>query len=265
MRRLTFHLSVDILAFNLRESRGRKMAERDPIDLIRDQLSRVEEMAGLYADHENFKHWHSEVKTILEKIFGSKSIYYQNFLALRFREMSVRAFASAEIDKINAARYKKDVENVKNILQSAIKELTLDRTLFKKIQTTPKTVEVTLKGEYFISSGIEQSDLMEAIKNAFDGSGLSPVPGTEAPRKEKPLSQRIDQIKRARFGIYDLSNPERSDTILELGAALGLGKEAMIICRKGSPLPEALKPLNRIEYENASDLTEKLRKKAHHG
>jgi hypothetical protein len=241
------------------------MPERDPIDVIRDQLGRVEEMAGLHADHENFKHWHSEIKTILEKIFGSKSIHYQNFLALRFREMSVRTFASVEIDKINAARYKKDIENVKNILQSAIKELTLDRTLFKKIQTTPKTVEVTLKGEYFISSGIEESDLIDAIKNAFEGSGLTPVPGTEPPQKGKPLPQRIDQIKRAKLGIYDLSNPERPDTLLELGAALGLGKEALILCRKGSPLPEALKPLNRIEYENLSEFTEKLRKRVHHG
>ena len=241
------------------------MPERDPIDVVRDQLVRVEEMAGLHADHENFKHWHSEIKTILEKIFGSKSIHYQNFLALRFREMTVKAFASTEIDKINAARYKKDVENVRNILQSAIKELTLDRTLFKKIQTTPKTVEVTLKGEYFISSAIEESDLIEAIRNAFEGTGLNPIPGMEAPRKEKPLPQRIDQIKRAKLGIYDLSNPIRPDTLLELGAALGLAKEAMILCRKGSSLPEALKPLNRIEYENGPDLTEKLKKKFHSG
>ena len=239
------------------------MPERDPIDVIRDQLARVDEMTGLHADHENFKQWHSEIKTILEKIFGSKSIHYQNFLALRFREMSVKAFASAEIDKINATRYKKDVENVRNILQSAIKELTLDRTLFKKIQTTPKTVEVTLKGEYFISSGIEESDLMDAIKNAFEGSGMNPVSGTEDSQKGKPLPQRIDQIKRAKLGIYDLSNAERPDALLELGAALALGKEAFILCRKGSPLPEALKPLNRIEYEDGPDLTEKLKKKVH--
>jgi len=241
------------------------MPERDPIDVIRDQLGRVEEMAGLHAEDEHFKHWHSEIKTILEKIFGSKSIHYQNFLALRFREMSVKTFASVEIDKINAARYKKDIENVKNILQSAIKELTLDRTLFKKIQTTPKTVEVTLKGEYFISSGIEEPDLIDAIKNAFEGSGLSPVAGMEAPQKGKPVPQRIDQIKRAKLGIYDLSNPERPDSLLELGAALGLGKEAMILCRKGSSLPETLKQLNRIEYENGPDLTEKLKKKFHCG
>ena len=89
------------------------MAERDPIDLIKDRLNRLEEMAGLHADHENFKHWHSETKTILEKIFSSKSIHYQNFLALRFREMSVKAFASVEIDKINATRYRKDLETCK--------------------------------------------------------------------------------------------------------------------------------------------------------
>ncbi len=239
------------------------MPERDPIELIKEQLNRADEMPGLHADHENFKHWQSETKTILEKVFGSKSIHYQNFLALRFREMSVKAFASAEIGKVNAARYKKDLENVKNILQSAIKELTLDRTLFKNIQTTPKTVEFTLKEEYFISSGVEEPDLIQAIKSAFEGSGQSPILDTEASRKEKPLHQRIDQIKRARFGIYDLSTPEKTDTLLELGVALGMGKETIIICRKGSPLPEATKSLNRIEYENVSDLTEKLKRKVH--
>ena len=237
------------------------MVERDPIDLIKEQLNRVDETAGLHADHEYFKHWHSETKTILEKVFGSKSIRYQNFLALRFREMSVKAFASTEIDKINTARYKKDLENVKNILQSAIKELTLDRTLFKKIQTTPKTVEVSLKGEYFISSGIEEPDLIRAVKNAFEGSGLSPILDIEASEKGESLQQRINQIKHTKFGIYDLSVPGNTDTYLELGIALGMGKEVILIHKKGSPLPETMKKLNRIEYENVSDLIEKLRKK----
>ena len=109
------------------------MPEKDPIDLIREQFNRVEGLAGLHADHEVFKQWHTETKTILEKVFSPKSVHTQNFLALRFREMSVKVFASTEINKMNAARYKKDLENVKNILQAAIKELTLDRTLFKKL------------------------------------------------------------------------------------------------------------------------------------
>ena len=237
------------------------MPERDPIELIRGQLNGADEIAGLHVDHENFKHWHSETKTILEKVFSSKSIHYQSFLALRFREMSVHAFASTEIEKINAARYKKDLENAKNILQSAIKELTLDRTLFKKIQTTPETVEISLKGEYFISSGIQESGLTQAIKSAFEGSGLNPICGVEASQKGESLHQRIDQIKRARFGIYDLSTPEKTNTLLELGAALGMSKEAVIIYKKGSPLPEMMKQLNRIEYEDVSDLTEKLKRR----
>jgi len=239
------------------------MAERDPIDLIKDQLNRLDEISGLHAEHENFKHRHSETKMILEKTFGSKSIHCQNFLALRFREMSVKAFASTEIDKMNAARFKKDIENVKTILQSAIKELALDRTLFKKIQTTPKTVEVTLKGEYFISSGIEEPELIQAVKTAFEGSELIPILGSEASRKGESLHQRIDRIKRSRFGIYDLSIPERMDSLLELGMALGMGKEVILIYKKGSPLLETIKPLNPIEYENTAELIEKLRRKVH--
>src|SRR4030042_1501150 len=165
------------------------MSERDPIELIRGQLSRADEMAGLFVDHEKFKNWHSETKTILEKTFSPKSIHFQSFLALRFREMSVQSFASTEIEKINAARYKKDLETARNILQSAIKELTLDRTLFKKIQTTPETVEVSLKGEYFVSSGIQEPELIQAIKNVLEGSGLTPILGLEASQKEEPLHQ----------------------------------------------------------------------------
>ncbi len=239
------------------------MPERDPIELIKDLLSRVDEMAGLHADHENFKQWQSEIRTILEKAFSSKSIRYQNFLALRFREMSVQAFALAEIEKINAGRYKKDLDHAKNILQSAIKELTLDRTLFKKIQTTPETVDVSLKGEYFISSGILEPEMIQAIQLSFEGTGLNLMRDFECLQKPKPLPYRIDQIKRAKLGIYDLSTPEKANPLLELGAALGMGKEAIIIYKKGSILPETLYQLNRIEYESASDLTEKLRKKVH--
>jgi len=87
------------------------MAERDPIVLIKEQLSRADGLAGLHPDHEAFKQWHTETRTILEKAFSPKSVHCQNFAALRFREMSVKAFASPEIDKINSARYKRDLEN----------------------------------------------------------------------------------------------------------------------------------------------------------
>lgn len=231
------------------------MTEKDPIDLIKEQSSKVEGMTGLHSDHEGFKNWHTETKTILEKVFSTKSIHYQSFVALRFREMSVKAFASPEIDKINTSRYKKDLENARSLLQSAIKELTLDRTLFKRIQTTPKTVDVFIKGEYFISSGSQQPEIIQAMESAFEGSGLSPIYGAQN------INQRMDQIRLARFGIYNLSVPERADVLLELGMALAMGKEILIIHGKDTPLPESLKPLKRIEYESPSDFTEKLKEK----
>jgi hypothetical protein len=231
------------------------MPERDPIDLIKEQLSRMDELAGLHTNHETFRKWHGETKTILEKAFTPKSIHCQSFGALKFREMGPTPFSSPEIDKINAARYKKDFETARNILHGAVKELTLDRTLFKRIQTTPQSVEVAMKGEYYLSSGIDSPELIRNIQTFFEEKGFTPLHG-----KEVSFHQRIEWIKRTSFGIYDLSTPERADTLLELGTALGLGKRVVILYKKGEALPEAIKPFDRIEYESASDLTEKLKK-----
>jgi hypothetical protein len=236
-----------------------KMPERDPIDLIREQLNRMDDLVGLHEDHEAFKQWHLEMKMILEKAFSSKSIHYQSFSALRFREMGAKAFASHEIDKINAARYKKDLENARNILQTAIKELTLDRTLFKKLQTTPKTVDISLHGKYFLSSGISDAGKINAIESALQGSGLSHLYGNETFQKGDPLRQRIEQIREARIGIFDLSAPVKDEVLIELGSALGMGKEIIIIYKTGSLLPEVIKSLNKIEYENLPELTQKLK------
>jgi len=237
------------------------MSERDPIDLIKDQLNRWEELAGLHPEHELFKQWQAETRTILEKVFSPKSTHVQNFMALRFREVSVKAFDSPEIDKMNSARYKRDLENSKTILLSAIKELTLDRTLFKKIQTTPKTVEVSLKGEYFISSGMTDPEMRRAIELAFEGSGLTSVCGSDAPREKESLDHRIDQIRRARFGIYDLSSPKKEEVLLELGIALGMGKEIMILYQKGSRFSEMMRKFPKIEYENLTELTDQLKRR----
>jgi len=237
------------------------MSERDPIDLIKNQLNRWEGLAGLHPGHELFKQWQTETRTILEKVFSPKSTHCQNFMALRFLEVSVKAFDSPEIDKMNSARYKRDLENSKTILLSAIKELTLDRTLFKKIQTTPETVEVFLKGEYFISSGMTDPEMRRAIELAFEGSGLTSVCGGDAPREGEFLDHRIDQIRRARFGIYDLSSPKKEEVLLELGIAIGMGKEITIIYQKGSRFSEMMRKFPKIEYENLPELTGKLKRR----
>jgi hypothetical protein len=237
------------------------MPERDPIDLIRDQLSKADTMASLHADHEAFKQWYSETKIILEKCFSPKSVYTQSFLALKYREITVKAFGSPEIEKINTARYRRDLENAKNVLQGAIKELTLDRTLFKKIPTTPKTVDVPIQGECFLSMGSPESSMVQAIGQAFEGSGLNLIWSNETSRKAESLLQRIDKLRRVRLGIFVLGVPEETDVLVELGIALGMGKETGVFHRKGIILPNTLQLLEPKEYGDPSELTEKLRQR----
>ncbi len=69
-----------------------KMPERDPIDLIKEQMESMEGLSGLHANHDTFKRWHGETKTILEKAFTPKSIHCQTFGALKFREMGHTLF-----------------------------------------------------------------------------------------------------------------------------------------------------------------------------
>lgn len=236
------------------------MAERDPVEVLREQVGRIEGLTSLHADHEVFRQWLAETRGLLEQTFSPKSLHYQSFLALRFKEVTVKAFASAEIDKINAQRFRRDLEQAKTILQGAIKELTLDRTFFRKIQTTPRSVEATLKGEYLVGPGIEDPFILEAIEKAFEGSGLSKVSTGQADSAKDLLKERFERIKRARISVFDLSRPENREVYLELGAALALGKTVIITHERGAQVPNWLKSVTAIEYQDPLSLTRALKK-----
>jgi hypothetical protein len=102
--------------------------------------------------------------------------------------------------------------------------------------------------------------MVKAVESAFEGSGLQPIRGSEAIQKGDPINQTIEQIRRARLGIYPIISSEKEEVLVEIGIALGLGKEIILIYKKGGPISGLLKQLNSIEYEHFSDLTEKLKK-----
>jgi hypothetical protein len=237
------------------------MSERDPIDVIREQLSQLEGLAGLAPDHDSFRSWFNETQAILEKAFTAKSIHCQSFLALRFREVSIKGFASQEIDKINTARFKKDLDHAKTLLQGAIKELTLDRTLFKKLQTTPQTVDVRLRGEYLLMPPEIDPATSQAVRSCLEDLGLTPVAESGFSSGRRAFAETVEQIRKSRIGLYDFSGPGRIEALLSLGAALGLGKKAILLCPRGTGLPEVLDGVDRIEYEKPTDLCELLAKK----
>ena len=66
-------------------------------------------------------------------------------------------------------------------------------------------------------------------------------------------------IAESRFGIYDISNPEKPNVFITLGAAIALDFPYYIIVRKVTIIPSDLQGLDRIEYQSFEDLRKQLR------
>jgi hypothetical protein len=119
--------------------------------------------------------------------------------------------------------------------------------------------------QYFVAhefSRAEVDDLRKAIAKALAGSGLRAYYADNEVREGHIFKDKIlPKIAATRFGIYDLSNPEKPNVFMELGAAMGMGKPYFIICRQGTKLPSDVQGLDRIEYESYVDLTRQLKGK----
>jgi len=119
--------------------------------------------------------------------------------------------------------------------------------------------------QYFVAhefSPAEMDDLRRAIAEALAGSGLRPYYADSEVREGHIFRDKIvPKIRATRFGIYDLSNPEKPNVFMELGAAIGMGKPYFIICRQSTKLPSDVLGLDRIEYESYAHLTRELKAK----
>ena len=123
------------------------------------------------------------------------------------------------------------------------------------------TVDVPFQGDCFLSVGPSELQLVQAIEMALAGGDLNLTCSDETSRKSEPLRERIEKIRRAKLGIFSLSVPEEADILVELGIALGMGKEVWVVHRKGTLIREALQFLDQIEYEDLPGLTEAMRKR----
>jgi predicted nucleotide-binding protein len=119
--------------------------------------------------------------------------------------------------------------------------------------------------QYFVAHEFtpeKTDDLRRAIDEALADSGLTPYYADNEVRQGHILTEKIvPKIRSTRFGIYDLSNPDKPNVFLELGAAIGMGKPYLIICERGTKLPSDVLGLDRIEYDSYVDLTRQLRAK----
>jgi hypothetical protein len=129
----------------------------------------------------------------------------------------------------------------------------------------PSKVAPITRKEYFVAhefSAEKKDDLRGAIENALAGLGLTPYYADNELRQGHIFTDKIlPEIRHTRFGIYDISNPQKPNVFLELGAAIAMEKPYFIICKSGTDIPADLEGLDRIEYQSYADLTKQLRVK----
>ncbi len=118
---------------------------------------------------------------------------------------------------------------------------------------------------YFVAhefSAEKKDDLRRAIEEALAASGLTPYYADVEVRQGHIFMDKIlPKIRHTRFGIYDISNPQKANVFLELGAAIAMGKPYFIVCWRDTEIPADLQGLDRIEYQSYSDLTDQLKAK----
>jgi len=107
------------------------------------------------------------------------------------------------------------------------------------------------------------ADLRQAVDSALKDSGLVAYYADKelVPNKQILLDKIIPVIHHSAFGIYDISNPEKPNVFLELGAGLARRKICIITCKLGTDIPSNLQGIDRIEYRSFEDLGAQLRVK----
>ena len=106
-------------------------------------------------------------------------------------------------------------------------------------------------------------DLRNTIDSALKGSGLTCYYADHKllPGKQVFLDKILPVIHHSAFGIYDISNPAKTNVYLELGAGLARRKTCVITCKQGTPVPSDLQGLDRIQYSSFKNLSIQLRAK----
>ena len=136
----------------------------------------------------------------------------------------------------------------------------------RKTKRGRKPTSQQMRGQVFVGHEFTadmMDDLRQSVDSALEGSGLSAYYADREllPAAQILLDKVIPRIHHSAFGIYDISNPEKANVFIELGAGLARGKTCIIICKRGTNIPSNLQGLDRIEYHSFRDLSNQLRVK----
>ena len=121
------------------------------------------------------------------------------------------------------------------------------------------------KYDYFVACDFkipDKDDLINAIKVAFEGTSMiGYYADLEVRANGKHIFNKIEEmIHSTEFGIYEIST-NNQNVSLELGLAKGAKKRFYILAKKGTLIPSDLQGMDRIEYDDYQQLTERIRQK----
>ena len=107
-------------------------------------------------------------------------------------------------------------------------------------------------------------DLRLAIEESFRRfSAFSISYADDKVRFQHIFAKIAHEIEHAALCIFELSDASKPNVFLELGYALGQGKECVMLVKRGSSIPSDLAGIGRIEYESMQDLKRQLDKYLH--
>ena len=121
------------------------------------------------------------------------------------------------------------------------------------------------KYDYFVACDFkipDKDDLINSIKAAFEGTSMiGYYADLEVRANGEPILNKIEEmIHSTEFGIYEIST-NNQNVSLELGLAKGAKKRFYILAKKGTLIPSDLQGMDRIEYDDYQQLTERIRQK----
>jgi len=190
----------------------------------------------------------------LGELGDQRALHALSMIAKRTIFSNIRHAAMEAIKKIKSSESKKRLPDLR--VEHKIKRVRCPVTLRECTLS-----QVRMQNKYFVSHSFKNDDFerfKKAIDEALGETGLKPYYSDRQTRKSCTLCSTCEQIRGARFGIYNISNQSPGVT-LEVGLAFGFRMPALVTAEKGSEAFSYLSRFNIIEYEDYQNLARDIR------